>query len=538
MPGTRTRTRTKVGKTRRQAERSKGLKHIKKSIKHLHKQLGGLGTKKYLMIKQRANECYVDTLIIALLHYKNPEIIADFVEGAGPLKTYMEGFLKSLSVPAKELAARQEVDCVLVESFRKKVAELQLHNKELQPVYPPRAKLPRYHFSQPITLLNALYEIIGITPTVQGERTDINLVRYFLEKAKEEESEEEAESNSPQVFTELADNYAMAINIDDYVALDTITGQVMPFVQLEISNLQEDPDQERLITVADLDEISDILTVPYGRKYPYEEQVIATPNIYEECVSDALQMLKGDGISATIVKGGKAFDSLDESRSRAMLVHKHISHLKSYVFVSVDRQPGVEEHFQHVEIPIMFTSEIEGGDGVRIFFLVSMICYTQNHFVCFVKADGGEDNWYLFDDMASPTKRYTEIGPASDMFLHLLNVGGEEVVPTERAVFLVYSEAVSDEGGETNLEGTSESESEPALAPIELAKTSRTLRAAVAAAVAKPKPKPKVDDFDTAAAIEASLMEAPPSEDIENALAIGQEEEDFAAALKASLAGH
>ena len=515
MPGIRTHAKTQ---RQRQGRRSKtkGLKHIKKSIKRLHKQLGGLGSKKYLMIKQRANECYVDTLIIALLHYKNPEIIADFVEGAGPLKSYMQGFLRSLSVPAKELAARQTEDCVLVEGFRKKVAELSA-NEELQPFYPPRTKLPRYDFSQPITLLNALYEIIGVAPTVQGERTDVNLVRYFLEKAKEEEGE--PESNSPQVFKDLADNYALAMNIDDYATLDTITGQVMPFVQLEISNLQEDPAQEGLITVADLDEVSDALTVPYGRKYPYEEQVIPTTNIYEECVSDALQMLKGDGISATIVKGGKTFDPLDESRSRAMLVHKDISSLKSYVFVSVDRQPGVEAHFQHVEIPIMFTSEIEGGDGVRIFFLVSMICYTQNHFVCFVKADGGEDNWYLFDDTVSPTKRYTEIGPASDMFLHPLNVDGEVVLPTERAVFLVYSEAnLAAEEVETNVEGSPSAEPEP----IQLAKTSRTLRAA--------------------AAIEASLMGtatgAQPTEDIENALAAGQEDEDYAAALKASLAGH
>ena len=124
------------------------------------------------------------------------------------------------------------------------------------------------------------------------------------------------------------------------------------------------------------------------------------------------------------------------------------------------------------------------------------------------------------------------------MFLHPLNVDGEVVLPTERAVFLVYSEANSEEeGGETNLEGNSEPES----APIELAKTSRTLRTAVAAAAAKQKPKPKVDDFDPdnmAAAIKASLMEAPPTEDIENALAAGQEDEEYAAALKASLAGH
>ncbi len=502
----RARSRAGAQKTRRQRQLGRAATRMKKSLKRLHKQLGGLGRQKYLMIKQRANECYVDTLILALLHYKNPEIIADFVEGAGPLEGEMRGFLKSLSATAKTLGVREKEDCVLMETFRRKVAELST-NEELQPFYPPRTKLPRYDFSQPITLLNALYEIMEVEPAIQGERTDVNLVRYFLESA--------------EGFEEMAAEYATALRTDDYGTLDRITDQIIEFVSLEISALQEDPEETGLVTTADLDELPDILNVPYRVSYPYEEQAISITNIYKECVSDALKMLKGDGVSAAIVKGGRTFDRHDDSRPRALLVHKDISSLKSYVFVSVERQPGAEEHFKHVEIPVMFTSEISAGDGVRIFFLVSMICYTDNHFVCFVKADGGEDNWYLFDDMQSATKRYTEIGSFSDVLLHPIKILEEVkgkintkiVLPSERAVFLVYSEANFEEEEEseveTNVEGSNEPES------VELAKTSKTLRAARAKATEN-------ENAAFQAALEASMTAVPEEENADLAAAIAE----------------
>ena len=409
------------------------LKRMRKSLKQRStrsrraKQTGGLGPKQFLMIKQRSNECYVDTLIVALLHYKNPEVIADFVNANSEVRSELQSFLASLSRPYATLADRERSDRVAIESFRLKIGTLTT-NEELKPSYPRGIKLPLYDFSQPITLLNVLYEAVGAKPTIQGERTDVNLILHVLK--------------SDEDLVEIGDEYAAALAADDYATRDQIAAQTIGIVRPSIAMLMENPDAEGYTVRVDESElegpVSEIISAPYARKYPYSEQAISITGIYPECVSDALQMLHGPGVSATIERGGLGLVDGDDSPSRAMLSYKDISHLKSYFFVSLERQPGVEEHFEEVDIPVMVTSEIEGGDGVRIFFLVSMICYTENHFVCFVKADGAEDEWYLFNDMKSASERYIPVGSFSEMMSH--DIDGTGIYAGGRAVFLMYSE--------------------------------------------------------------------------------------------------